>query len=231
MKVSLVVDPLLQRAVGQLSLPGILVDCRSILPGDEWALLEEEERSIASHVINVRRASGAARIVGRQLLTQLGYRECAIPKDLSGAPLWPAGIIGSFAHDDDVAVAAITHRRDISAVGIDVEPAELLPVEVHELIATPQEQSINYSDPYRGRLLFAAKEAVYKAISALDGIFLEYHDIEVDLAARQATLRDGRIIGLRYCASTHLIVLALVPRSDLASPICSKRPVVVGNRR
>src|SRR5882762_3643063 len=121
------VDPSLQRAIDALSSPGILIGHRLISPGDELALLDEEKRSIPSDVASVRRASGAARIVGRQLLARLGYSDCAVPRGLAGAPIWPAGAIGSFAHDDRVAVAAVGLCRDVGALGIDVEPAELLP--------------------------------------------------------------------------------------------------------
>ena len=60
-----------------LALPGLLIGHRVISPGDEHALLDEEAASIASPVIAVRRASGAARIVARQLLAQLGYARVA----------------------------------------------------------------------------------------------------------------------------------------------------------
>jgi 4'-phosphopantetheinyl transferase EntD len=205
-----VVDQSLQRAIDSLLLPGILIGHRLITPGDELALLEEEKHSIASDVVRVRRASGAARIVGRQLLARLGYAECALPKGPSGAPIWPAGVTGSFAHDDRVAVAAVGLCGNVGAVGIDVEPAELLPSELLELVATPQEQLSICDDPYHGRLLFAAKEAVYKAIYPLDQILLEYHDIQIDLADRKAVVRNGRVLELRFSMSAHLVVLALI---------------------
>jgi len=159
--------------------------------------------------IDRRRASGAARHVARELMTRLGYAELPIPKDASGAPVWPAGLTGSMAHDERIAVAAVGLRRDFAAVGIDVEPAVPLPADMLELIATPRELRAIADDPLRGKLLFAAKEAVYKAINPLDGVFLEFHDIEVDLAGRKATTRTGRVLALRICMSSHVVVLAL----------------------
>lgn len=210
-------EPTLMQSIAQLSSSDILVDCRPISASDVAALLGEEERSISSQRLSVRRASGAARILGRQLLSRLGYSECAIPKGETGAPVWPKGIIGSFAHNDDFAVAALARRRDVSAVGIDVEPAELLPAELYELVMTIKERRKLAENPYLGRLIFAAKEAVYKAVAVLDGTLLDYHDIETDLVTRQAVLGDGRIIRLRYCLSTQLVVLAFIPRSDTVS--------------
>ena len=203
-------DPSLQRALETLSAPGILVGQRLISPGDELALLAEEAHSIASPLIGVRRASGAARIVGRALLARLGHAACAVPRSPSGAPLWPAGVTGSFAHDQHVAVAAVALCRDVAALGIDVEPAALLPPELLDMVVTPQERQRLGDDPYRGRLLFTAKEAVYKAAYPLDRTFLEFHDVEVDLAARKAVVRNGREFELYYCMAAHLVVLALI---------------------
>jgi 4'-phosphopantetheinyl transferase EntD len=64
------------------------------------------------------------------------------------------------------------------------------------------------ADPYRGRLHFAAKEAVYKTVHPLDGKFLDYPDIEVDLTAQKAVTRTGRTLDIRTCASTHLVAVA-----------------------
>jgi 4'-phosphopantetheinyl transferase EntD len=204
------VDPSLARDMEALGVPGLLLGHRLISPGDEQALLDEEAASITSPVIAVRRASGAARIVARQLLAQLGYPGAALPRGASGAPVWPAGISGSLAHDDEVAVAALGMQRDFNAVGIDVEPAVALPPGMLALIATPQELRGSADDPLRGKLLFAAKEAVYKAVYPLDRVFLEFRDIEVDLAGRRAVTRTGRAVALRYCISSRVVVVALI---------------------
>ena len=196
-------DPLFQAAIDTLSFPGVTVGHRLISPGDEHALLKEEAPAFAASVVKVRRASGAARIVARQLLTQLGHPDCALPKGPAGAPVWPPGIIGSLAHDSRVAVAAVGMRVDVGALGIDVEPAECLAPELLDLVATPRERLDLGDDAYRGRLLFVAKEAVYKAVHPLDQTFLEHHDVEIDLANRKAVVRNGRVVELRFSISAH----------------------------
>lgn len=205
---SAIIDPVLEKAMISLAVPGILVGHRVIQPGDETALLETEIKTITSSAPEKRRASGAARIVGRLLLKQLGVEEGAIPKRVSGAPLWPDGVTGSFAHDNIVAVAAAGLRTNVGAVGIDVEPATMLPDEMFDLVTTPKERSQIALDPYRGRLFFAAKEAVYKTVHPIDGQFLDYPDIEVDLAAQKAVTKTGRTLEIRFCISTHLVVVA-----------------------
>ena len=203
------VDPTLARDIEALAVPGLLIGHRVISAGDESALLDEEAASIASPVIAVRRASGAARIVARAFFAQLGYAHVAVPKGASGEPIWPAGLTGSLAHDDRIAVAAVGRQRDIRAVGIDVEPAAPLPPDMLELIATPQELRSIADDPLQGKLLFVAKEAVYKALYPLDRVFLEFRDIEVDLVNRTAAARTGRAVVLRTCVSSHVVVVAL----------------------
>jgi 4'-phosphopantetheinyl transferase EntD len=202
------VDPLLRDAIASLASPSLLIRHRLISPGDENALLDAEAASIASRIMAVRRASGAARVVARELLVQLGYAASALPRGASGEPMWPARIAGSLAHDDRVAVAAVGMQRDVGAVGIDVEPAAPLPPDMLELIATPHELRRIADDPLRGKLLFAAKEAVYKAAYPLDRTFLEFCDIEVDLAGRTATTRTGRVLTLRICMTSHVVVVA-----------------------
>lgn len=205
------IDPSLQSAIGALCFPGVMVGHRLISPGDENALLPEETPAFASSVPKVRRASGAARIVARQLLKDLGQPECALPKGSGGAPTWPAGVVGSLAHDTRVAVAAVGRCDDVGAIGIDVEPAESLPPELLELVATPQERLRMDDDPYQGRLLFVAKEAVYKAVYPLDQRFLDHHDVQINFADRKAIVRNGRVVELRFCIAAHLLVLAFLP--------------------
>ena len=210
-RMSTYADSKLQSAIDALLIPGILIGHRLISPGDEHGLLPEELPAFTSSVIKVRRASGAARIVARQLLSRLGLPECALPRGPSGAPIWPAGIIGSLSHDSRVAVAAVALRRDVGAVGIDVEPAEDLPADLLDIVATPEERRHLGDDPYRGRLLFVAKEAVYKAVYPLDRMFLDHHDVQINLAGRTATVCNGRVVELRFCIAAHLVALAFIP--------------------
>jgi 4'-phosphopantetheinyl transferase EntD len=204
------IDPSLGRVLSSLSLPGVLVGLRLIALGDEEALYEAEARSMPSNVRAALRASGSARIVARDLLAQLGFAECVVPKTASGAPLWPAGVVGSLAHDETVAVAAVALRRDVSALGIDVEPAEPLPADVLDLIASQEERAMLGDDPCAARLLFAAKEAVYKAVHPLDGLFLEFPDIAVDFASGAAITRNGRSLALALCRASHLVAVAFI---------------------
>jgi 4'-phosphopantetheinyl transferase EntD len=204
-------DPALDAATQALAVPGLLIGHRLISPGDEHALLPAEAGAFATSVVAVRRASGAARMVARELIARLGQRPAALPKSPDGPPTWPEEIAGSLAHDARVAIAAVGMRRDLGAIGIDIEPAEDLPAELIDLVATPAERAMIANMRFGGRLLFVAKEAAYKAVYPLDHTFLEHHAVEVDFKNRTATVRNGRRVDLRLCISTHLVALAFIP--------------------
>jgi 4'-phosphopantetheinyl transferase EntD len=206
--------PLLARAIDAMSVPGVLVAHRPIIDGDELALLPDEMAAFAGSVIKVRRASGAARIVARELLSRFGQVAQAIPKSTAGMPVWPAGIVGSLAHDSKFAVAAMAARREFLSVGIDVEPAEPLAPDLLDIVATARERERIQDDPYNGRLLFSIKEAIYKAVYPLDRTFLDHHDVEVSLPDGTASVRHGRVVRFRYCIAAHIVALAFIPVSE-----------------
>jgi 4'-phosphopantetheinyl transferase EntD len=197
--------------IAAMSVPGILVDHRIIVDGDEMALLPEEMAAFAGSVLKVRRASGAARIVARTLLSRFGHGPYAIPKSTAGMPVWPERIVGSLAHDAKVAIAAMAARSEFQSIGIDIEPAEPLAPDLLNIVATVKERDRIEDDPFRGRLLFSIKEAVYKAVYPLDRTFLDHHDVEVSLADGTAVVRQGRVVRFRHCVAGHIVALAFVP--------------------
>lgn len=201
----------LQNAIDAIAVRGILVDHRVITGGDELALLPEEVAAFAGSVIKVQRASGAARIVARTLLSRFGQPPRAIPKSTSGMPVWPDGIVGSLAHDSEVAVAAMAAQREFLSVGVDIEPAKPLDPDLLDIVATAKERDSIQRDPCHGRLLFSVKEAIYKAAYPLDRTFLDHHDVEVSLATGTASVRNGRAISFRYCIASHIVALAFIP--------------------
>jgi 4'-phosphopantetheinyl transferase EntD len=207
-------NPALQQLLDAIAAPGILLGHRVITSGDELALLPEEFGAFATSVDKVRRASGAARIVARDLLNRFGHRDRAILKSGSGAPIWPNEIVGSLAHDAEIAIAAIAERRNYASLGVDVEPADPLDPDLVGLVASPTEMPQIHLDPCRGRLLFAVKEAVYKAVYPLDGVFLDHHDVEVNFISGTAEVRDKRTVHFRYGIDRHIVALAFIPNQS-----------------
>ena len=201
-------DPLLAQALETLRAPGLLLGHRIILEGDEHALFPGELAGREKATLKVRRQSGAVRMVARALLEQLGRPDAALPRLPSGAPEWPEGITGSLAHDRRVAVAAVMPFTGSSFVGIDVEPAEPLPAKVIETISTPGERHKYDSELLESRILFCAKEAVYKAFNSKTGKSLGFCDIEVDLDSGEAVLMSGLRIPVSVITSPRIVAVA-----------------------
>ncbi|MFC3324440.1 4'-phosphopantetheinyl transferase family protein [Mesorhizobium cantuariense] len=197
-------------AIAAIAPANVRIGCRMIREGDDVHLLPEEAHSIPARQPAMRRASGAARWIAHGLLAELGINDVAILRAPTGAPVWPDGITGSLTHDDYMAVAAVAPVGHIRSLGIDVEPAQPLPDDIFALVATPADR-IDAADRHlAGRILFAAKEAVYKAVYPLDREVLGYEDITVDLNAGRATTKAGRKVSLAYCVAPRVFVLAFV---------------------
>lgn len=182
---------------------GVKIAARRIAPGDEDAFTSDPSDTALTR----RRASGAARLVARALLHEVGVADAPLPRLASGAPHWPLGMIGSLAHDDIYAVAAVAKAGPLMGLGVDVEPAEPLPADVVDYVLQGDER--RHAATPVGRLVFAAKEAVYKATHPLDGAPREYADIVIDLDAMAATLVDRRKLKLYAATSERLVAVAL----------------------
>jgi 4'-phosphopantetheinyl transferase EntD len=189
--------------------PGLRIGCRAIAAGDEFALTAAELAGMTKTVTSVRRARGAARMVARGLMTQLGARHgLDLPSLPSGAPRWPRGFVGSLAHDEAFAVAAVASSTDLRGIGVDIEPALPLPEDVLAIVATRQERHALNGDLLSARLLFCMKEAVYKALNPIDGVFLDYHDVDVCLASSIARTCTGYNVRIHTALKPRLIALA-----------------------
>jgi 4'-phosphopantetheinyl transferase EntD len=201
-------NPALAAALESLAPSGVLTGHRIIAPGDEGALVDGEACAFKQSASRVRRQSGAARIVARELLLAAGFGARPIPRTSSGPPDWPSGIVGSLAHDDEIAVAAIARADRYAGIGIDVEPALPLPLELVERVATLAERRRYAARVLESRILFAAKEAIYKAQYPRDGAFLDFQDIEVDLELNRGVTRSGRRFAISVTASPRVLALA-----------------------
>ncbi|WP_119255742.1 4'-phosphopantetheinyl transferase family protein [Shinella zoogloeoides] len=193
----------------RLAPPAVRLGCRLIRAGDEALLLPEEAAALPARRLAARRSSGAARALARGLLAVEGMTSAAIGRGPAGEPLWPTGFTGSLAHDDEMAVAAVARKADIASLGIDVEPAEPLPDEIAALAVMPGDVLGGIDPRLAARLLFSAKEAVYKATYPLDEEILGYEHIGVDLARREAMTARGRRMRLSFCLLPRIVVLAV----------------------
>jgi 4'-phosphopantetheinyl transferase EntD len=187
-------------------------ECFGEPPGG--VLFREEEQVIAHAVASRRRDFAAVRSCARACLERLGYLPAPILPGVGGAPTWPAGIRGSMTHCAGYAAAAVGPHPPISAMGIDAEPDAPLPDGVLGLIATAAEHDHlaaaqrECEGPHWDRLLFSAKEAVYKAWFPLVGEWLDHHDAEISFDPHNRTFtalrsRDDLILNGRPTHQLH----------------------------
>lgn len=124
--------------------------------GDTGALLGAERAAITGAVPARQREFAAGRMAARMAMGQ----QMVLPMGSDRAPLWPDGWSGSITHAGPWAVAAA--MRGQGMVGLDMEPDEDLPEEILDTVLTPIERAA-LRDLRQARLIFAIKEAAYKA--------------------------------------------------------------------
>lgn len=152
---------------------------------DGVSLPAEEESAIARAVDARRRAFTTARHCARESLVALGIGPVPIPQGERGRPCWPQGIVGSITHCAGYRAAAVARTATAAAVGIDAEPSGALPDGVLRRVASAAERKhvaeLGRLDPGVSwdRLLFSAKEAIYKALYPLTGLDLGFADANV----------------------------------------------------
>jgi enterobactin synthetase component D / holo-[acyl-carrier protein] synthase len=148
----------------------------------DTALFPEEEAMIERAVEKRRREFVTARACAREALAQLGQSPQAILSGSRGEPLWPRGIVGSITHCDGYRACAVARTDDLLTVGVDAEPNQSLPDGLLGDIALPEERealrTLAGEEPGISwdRLLFSAKEAVYKAWYPLAERWLGFED-------------------------------------------------------
>jgi 4'-phosphopantetheinyl transferase EntD len=151
----------------------------ALWPGEQAAVVRACERR--------RREFATARACARAALARLGIEPAAIVPDRRGAPMWPPGIVGSITHCEGYRAAAVARGSELMTIGIDAEPNEPLPDGVLRLMALAEERThlsrlaAERPDVCWDRLLFSAKEAVYKAWFPLTHRWLGFEQALVTL--------------------------------------------------
>jgi 4'-phosphopantetheinyl transferase EntD len=132
-----------------------------------------------------RREFGTVRHCARQALLRIGVPAAPVLPDADGAPGWPAGVVGSMTHCAGYRAAAVAYATDLAAIGIDAEPHAPLPPSTLDLVLRDDERvehlvlSRAYPWLHWDRLLFCAKEAVYKAWFPLTRRWLGFDDVAI----------------------------------------------------
>jgi 4'-phosphopantetheinyl transferase EntD len=154
--------------------------------GASPAVLFPEEAVFVERAVDKRRAEFASvRHCAREALGRLGFAPVPILPGRLGAPRWPGGVVGSMTHCDGYHAAAVARSGDVLSLGIDAEPDLPLPEGVLESIVRPEEAERlrgTETAAHPDRLLFSAKESVYKAWFPLTGRWLDFSEASLEFA-------------------------------------------------
>ena len=194
------------------------------------AILYPEEEAVIARAADKRRTEFATvRACARAALARLGEPPAPILPGLRGAPQWPKGMAGSITHCEGYRAAAVARTTEVVTLGLDAEPNTALPEGVFDLIAIAEERAqiagLTATQPgvCWDRLLFCAKESVYKAWFPLARRWLGFDEahIVIDVPDGSFTARllvPGPLVARspltvlrgRWLADRGLLVTAIV---------------------
>ena len=155
----------------------------------EAVLFPEEEALLAQAVQKRRSEFTTVRHCARLALARLGIPAVPILPGDRGAPQWPEGIVGSMTHCAGYRAAVVARSADLVTVGVDAEPHDRLPPDVLDTVTLPQERvqlarlAAERPGVHWDRLLFSAKEAVYKSWYPLTRRWLDFDEAEITFDA------------------------------------------------
>lgn len=193
------------------------VDPRTVTNG----LLSPEVEAISSAAQTRVEQFTAGRVCSRVALGRFGVAATTpILRGEDRAPIWPKGFVGTITHTDTWCSAAVARSESFRSVGIDLEPATPLKESLWRRVCTKAEREHlrDAPDPgLRGKLMFSAKEAVYKCQYTLTTQFLGFHAVELELGEgtfeavfRQAAgeFQAGDVMVGRYLIEEGLVATA-----------------------
>lgn len=165
----------------------------------ESALLPEERQLIAGAAQKRRAEFITVRACARLAMRRLGIPPLPIVPGANREPQWPARMVGSLTHCEGYRAAAVAHASEIMTIGIDAEIHQPLPGGVAALVTGGAEKlhlahlGRESPDIAWDRILFSAKESVYKAWYPLSHTWLSFTECELVIDPVRGTF-VGRIL-------------------------------------
>uniref|UniRef100_A0AAU3GKQ7 4'-phosphopantetheinyl transferase superfamily protein n=1 Tax=Streptomyces sp. NBC_01401 TaxID=2903854 RepID=A0AAU3GKQ7_9ACTN len=163
-------------------------------------LYPEEARLVAASVDKRRHEFAAVRACARRAMAVLGLPPAPVLTGHRGVPLWPDGTVGSMTHCEGYRAAVLAKASEARGIGIDAEPNEPLPTGVWEAISLPQEREraalLSADNPavHWDRLLFSAKESVFKTWFPLTRIELDFDEADISLRTSPDVATEGTFV-------------------------------------
>nr|ASV46820.1 4'-phosphopantetheinyl transferase [uncultured bacterium] len=174
------------------------VACAEAFDDPTDAVLFPQEEVVLRRAVDKRwREFRTVRHCARQAMRKLGLPPVAVLPGEHREPLWPPGVVGSMTHCAGYRAAALACSRDMLTLGIDAEPHQPLPTDVLGVIALAEEKvriselTAAHGALHWDRILFCAKETVYKAWFPLMHRWLGFHDATVTITPNPVNPTEG----------------------------------------
>ena len=161
--------------------------CENLSSSPDFLLHPEEENISASFGSSKRRAEfSLGRYCAHRALSKFELEFVPILRNAETRdPYWPKSIRGSIAHSEGFAAAAVGLAKDVSGIGIDLESLSreidfnirrhvCVDKEREFLESLPAEQADRYL-----RIIFSAKESIFKCFFPISQTYLYFHDAEI----------------------------------------------------
>jgi enterobactin synthetase component D / holo-[acyl-carrier protein] synthase len=190
---------------------------------DDDAAPLPEEHGLVEGAVAARRAEFAtARACARLALQRIGVPPGPILRGPKREPLWPPGVVGSITHCTGYRAAAVARADQVLTVGIDAEPDAPIEARIATRVMDAGERAWIAGAPagiHWDRLIFSAKESVYKAWFPLTRRWLGFEEAHVAIDP-EAGIFEARLLiepptGVpaafhgRYIAANGLVITAI----------------------
>ncbi|MGH8047329.1 MAG: 4'-phosphopantetheinyl transferase family protein [Chthoniobacterales bacterium] len=166
----------------------------------DFSLHAEEVSALGEANSKRREEFTTARACAREALERIGFPNIAVPAGPKGEPIWPHGVTGSITHCEGFYACALARSSAPLAIGIDTEINQPLPAGVLHDVADNREagrmNSLSQMLPSVSwdRVLFSAKESVYKAWFPLANAWLGFEDAAVTIDPTENTFRARLLV-------------------------------------
>ncbi|MES9969402.1 MAG: 4'-phosphopantetheinyl transferase superfamily protein [Candidatus Thiodiazotropha sp.] len=169
-------------------------------------LCAEEEQLIEGSVAKRQREFRAGRHAAHTALRQLDAPNGPLLRGEKRQPIWPNGYIGSISHCNDNCIAACAIAGEIAGLGIDVEPLEPLKPGIARYIDTDEEKAfMQRHKDLPPRLIFSAKESLYKCYYPLVERFFGFQSVtlDIDISRQRFQFRPSRECRIEFPQNLH----------------------------
>jgi 4'-phosphopantetheinyl transferase EntD len=187
----------------------------------DGGLLKAEQEAVEGAAQTRIEQFTAGRVCSRIALGRLGVAATTpVLRGEDRAPIWPPGFVGTITHTDTWCAAAVARVEDFRSIGIDLEPATPLKESLWRRVCTPKEREWLHELPapgLTGKILFSAKESVYKCQYPITTNFLGFHAVEVEIGEgsfravfqqQSGEFHPGDVMSGRYLVEEGLVATA-----------------------